>query len=260
MRYFRLFWIFLRTSLIADLSYRMNFLTRLAVDFIWYAVQILTFKILFLYSPKIGDWSEDQTYVFLGVLFMVDAIFMVFFATNVDGISDKIRKGDLDLLLVKPINSQFMMSLQRANTPILGNLFFAIVWTIWHCLNIPQLGWSQILYFLFILPCGLIVTYSMRFMMASAALFFVRAENFQYLYWQLYKFGMRPVGTFPTAIQIMLKTALPMALVASIPSQALFGELSLSGSVGAIVVSLSFLWASHRLWNYGLRSYIGASV
>ncbi len=73
MRYFTLFWTFFRTSFIADLEYRMNFFTRIAVDFVWYAIQILTFETLFSYTTKIGDWSKQQTHVFLGVLFVSDA-------------------------------------------------------------------------------------------------------------------------------------------------------------------------------------------
>ncbi len=185
---------------------------------------------------------------------------MIFFAENVDRVSDKIRKGDLDLLLVKPVNSQFMMSLQRFNTAIIGNLIFAVSWLLWSCSNVPGIGWQQAIWFLLILPCGLIANYSIRFMMATAALVFVRVESFQYLYWQLYKFGMRPVGTFPNPLQLILKTILPMALVASIPAQALFGELSWESATATVAISMGFLWASHRVWNLGLRHYTSASA
>ncbi len=38
---------------------------------------------------------------------------MIILSENLDQFSEKVHKGDLDLLLAKPVNSQFMISLQK---------------------------------------------------------------------------------------------------------------------------------------------------
>jgi ABC-2 type transport system permease protein len=91
----------------------------------WYAAQILTFEVIYKHTEKIGDWNIQEMRVFLGLLFVIDAIYMVIIHENIENLSEKVRKGDLDLLLAKPVNSQFMISLQKANTAILGNLILA---------------------------------------------------------------------------------------------------------------------------------------
>ena len=112
-----------KTSLISDLEYRANYFTRFITDVFWYIAQILTFEVLYRHTNKIGDWDVHQMKVFLGILFVIDALYMIIIHENLENLSEKVRKGDLDLLLAKPINSQFMITLQKANTAILGNFF-----------------------------------------------------------------------------------------------------------------------------------------
>ena len=69
--------------------------------------------------------------VFLGLLFVIDAIYMIIIHENLENMSEKVRKGDLDLLLAKPVNSQFMITLQKANTAIIGNLVLGTSWLIY---------------------------------------------------------------------------------------------------------------------------------
>lgn len=99
LKYWKLFKAFAKASFVADLEYRANFLTRIVTDIFWYAAQIMTFETIFLHTDNVGGWNLDQTRVFLGMLFVADAIYMVLFHDNLDRMSDRVRKGELDLLL-----------------------------------------------------------------------------------------------------------------------------------------------------------------
>ena len=119
-KYASLYVAMFKASFIADLEYRANFFTRILTDVFWYAAQILTFEVLYQHTDKIGDWDVHQMRVFLGLLFVIDALYMIIIHENLENITEKVRKGDLDLLLAKPVNSQFMLTLQKANTAIFG--------------------------------------------------------------------------------------------------------------------------------------------
>jgi ABC-2 type transport system permease protein len=71
-------------------------------DIFWYIAQITTFEVLFHHTQYIGSWNLEQMRVFLGVVFVVDALYMIILSENLDQFSEKVRKGDLDLLLAKP--------------------------------------------------------------------------------------------------------------------------------------------------------------
>lgn len=250
---------FFRASLTADLEYRANFVTRILTDIFWYAAQIMSFEVIYRHTETIGSWNVHQTRVFLGIIFVVDAFYMIFVSENLDRFSEKVRKGDLDLLLTKPVNSQFMVSLQRANTAILGNLLMGLSWLTWALLSLPEFSWPRLLWLLVLIPCSLVLTYACRFFFSSMAVIFTRAENLQFLWYQIYRLGMRPDSIYVPWMRILLMSILPVAMVASVPARALLEDPSPLLFLWTITLALFFLWLSGRFWRLALRFYSSAS-
>ncbi|MEZ0391455.1 MAG: ABC transporter permease [Pseudobdellovibrionaceae bacterium] len=259
LKYSRLMKAFFKASFVADLEYRANFATRILTDIIWYAAQVLMFEALFRVTDTIGSWNLAQTRVFLGVLFVVDAFYMIFFSENLDHMSDKVRKGEIDLLLAKPVSSQFMVSLQRINTAIFGNLLIGLVWLYFALSSLPDFQWIRLLWLLLLIPAGLLSLYSIRFMFCSLAMLFTRADNIQYLWFQLYRLGMRPDSIYVPWLKVLVLTILPVAVVASVPSRALLDPPHISLFVFVSIWSIGLVYLSHRFWNYCLRHYSSAS-
>lgn len=258
-KYFHLFVAFFRASFVADLEYRANFATRIVTDIIWYAAQIITFEALFRVTDQIGSWNLLQMRVFLGVLFFVDALYMILFSENLDRMSEKVRKGELDLLLAKPVSSQFMISCQRVNTAIIGNLILAVSWLAFALNGLPEFSWLRLLWLLVLVPAGLLSLYAVRFSFCAVALIFTRADNVQYLWYQLYRLGMRPDSIYVPWLKVMILTVLPVAVVASVPSRALLEPPDFALFSWVIVWSFGLLYLSHRFWNYCLKFYGSAS-
>ncbi len=259
MKYFRLFKAFFKTSLIADLEYRANFVTRIITDIFWYFGQIATFKGLYLLTPKIGQWKSEETMVFLGVLFIVDAFYMILFSENLDHLADRVSKGDLDLILTKPANSQFLLSFQRMNTAILGNLFIAFVWMAYAISELPQFYWPSLLWLLVLVPTGVVALYALRFMFGGFTIIFTRAENLQYLFFQLYRLGMRPDSIYSPGMKLVLLTILPVGLIASVPAKFLLESPHPLLLVWTLVWSLGLVFISKKFWQFCLRHYSSAS-
>ena len=175
-KYLRLYWAFFRASLTADLEFRANFAVRIATDIIWYLAQIVSFEMLFNYTENIGAWSRGEMRIFLGVLFLVDAIYMLVFSVNVEFLSESVRKGSLDLLLTKPVHSQFMISCQRAATAYLGNFLLGagwLAWALWHHEGFQP--W-RLLWLLVTIPTGVTIFYSLRFFFSATAVIFVSSD------------------------------------------------------------------------------------
>lgn len=259
MKYFTLYSAFFRASFTADLEFRANFLIRIVTDIFWYLAQIISFEVLFNYTDHIGDWDRARTRVFLGVLFVVDAIYMTIFSANVDGLSESVRKGGLDLLLTKPVNSQFIMSCQRASTAHLGNLLLAIAWLLWSLFQIPSFSWIGVLWLFLLLPCGALVFYSLRFLFASAAVVFTRAENIQYLWYLLYKLGMRPDNIYAPWLKYLILTLIPVGVIASVPSRLLLNFANPWLGLWSVFVAFICLKFSNWVWNTTLKYYASSS-
>lgn len=258
-KYLFLYFALFRTSFIADLEFRVNFVTRIMTDIFWYLAQILTFEVLFLHTTKIGDWNLEQTRVFLGIVFVVDALYMIILSENIDQFSDKVRKGDLDLLLAKPINSQFMISLQKAGTAMIGNLCLAMGWFIYSLIQLPDFEVLRLLWLLLLIPCGLISIYATRFCIAATSVVFAKSENLQFIWYQLYRLGMRPDSIYTPWLKWTLLTVLPVGVIASVPARALLEPPNFALFIWVVILSGMLIYLSNRFWKFALKYYSSAS-
>lgn len=258
-KYAGLYGAFFKASFIADLEYRANFATRIFTDIIWYAAQIYAFEVIYQHTELIGSWNRSQTRVFLGLLFVVDAIYMIFTHDNLDKFSDKVRKGELDLILTKPVNSQFMVSLQRVSTAMIGNLGIALAWLIFSLARLPDFSWWRVLWLVLLIPSGVVILYVSRFVMSSIAILVTRAENVQFIWYQVYKLGMRPDSIYLPWLKTIFLTFVPVSLVASVPSRALMDPPEPLLFLWAPVLSGVLLWLSGKYWTFCLRFYSSAS-
>ncbi len=259
VKYLKLYvWLF-RTSFMVDLEYRVNFMTKIMTDILWYAAQIMTFEVLFQHTSHIGDWNLAQMRVFLGIVFIVDALYMIVLSENFDQFSDKVRKGDLDLLLAKPVNSQFFVSLQKAATAMIGNLVLALSWFIFSIINLPDFEWLRLFWLLLLIPCGLIALYSVRFSLAATSVIFARSENLQFVWYQIYRLGMRPDSMYAPWLKWILLTALPVGVVASVPARSLLEPPNFGLFVWVVVLAAILIYLSNRFWKFALKFYSSAS-
>lgn len=259
MKNLRIFKAFAIASLQADLEFRANFLSRFVTDIFWYAAQILTFETLFVHTKTIGAWDREQMRVFLGILFVVDALYMVLFHDNLDRISEKVRKGDLDLILAKPVNSRLMVSCQRVATALLGNFLIASAWLIWSLSQLSDFNWLRLLWLILLIPAGVLILYSVRFMFATLAVIFTRAESIQYIWYNIYKLGMRPDSIYSPWLRYVLLSIFPVAVISSVPAASLLNPPNYLLFGYVILLAMFFLWVSGKFWRYALGKYTSAS-
>lgn len=251
---------FFLTSAISDLEYRLNLTIKVLTDVIWYAAQLSVFEVLFRHTMSISGWTLESTRVFMGLLFVVDALWMLFFSENLDRLSEKVRKGELDLLLVKPVDSQFMMSFQKMNTAYLGNLAIAGAWLVWSLVHLPEaVAWTRMLLLTITIPCSLAITYSMRFLFSAQALIFTRADNINYVWYQLYRLGTRPDALYPSWLRYAILSFVPMAFVASVPARLILEKPDLGLLAASIGIAVLSVYGSTRFWRFALKFYSSAS-
>jgi ABC-2 type transport system permease protein len=260
IKYFALLKAFLKVSLIADLEFRLNITIKIITDLIWYAAQISVFEVLFYHTPHLAEWDLPATRLFLSVLFLVDSCWMFFVSENLDRLSLKVRNGDLDMLLTKPVNSQFMISMQKFSSAFLINMVLTFALVNW-ALTKTSAGWhlSSVLWIIYFIPWALLVVYGTRFLFSALSVIFINADSVSYIWYQLYRMGTRPDSIYPKWLRYTLLSIVPMGFVASVPSRLLLGIYSAWMVVALPAVGLGLLYLSHRFWHFTLRHYSSAS-
>lgn len=244
----------------SDLEYRMNIALKFFNDLIWYSVQLSVFEALFAYTKSVSGWTLQDTRMFMAVLFATDSIYMILFSENLDKLSDRVRKGDIDMLLTKPANSQFILSFQKMNTAYLLNLCLTLTWLIYSLSHLPGgISISRILTLLILIPCAVALTYSTRFYFSASALILTRADSLNYMWFNLYKLGTRPDSIYPNWLRYILLSFIPVAFFASVPARIVMGSASHWFILLGLCVASIFVYSTVRFWRFALKFYSSAS-
>lgn len=251
---------FFRASMMSDLEYRMNIALKFFNDLIWYAVQLSVFEALFSYTKSVSGWTLHDTRMFMAVLFVTDSIYMILFSENLDKLSDRVRKGEIDMLLTKPANAQFILSFQKMNTAYVLNLFLTISWLFYSIASLPGgITFMRTFTLMIMVPCAVALTYSTRFLFSASALIYTRADNINYLWYNLYKLGTRPDSIYPTWLRYILLSVVPVAFFASVPARIVMGNAEAWYILLGVTLSAVFVYITILFWKFAMKFYSSAS-
>jgi ABC-2 type transport system permease protein len=260
MKYWILWFHFLKISWMAEAEYRFNMFVRVISDVIWYITQLSIFEVLFYHVPQIAGWDIVSMRVFMGILFIVDAVFMIIFYENFENASSMVRKGELDFILTKPINSQFMFSMRKANVVYGINLLLVLAYTAWAITKLPHPpAVAQYFVTFGLMICGIAVLYAVRFFFAALTVLLTNAQSLTYVWYQLYRLGNRPHALYPPWLRWCLLTILPVGLIMSVPASNLVNRLEPQALWLSPLIAGFLFYLSTRYWNYVLKYYSSAS-
>ncbi len=258
-RYLKLYLAFFKNCLIREMEFRSHFILLNLLSLIWALVVMLVFLFIYRNVSVVNGWTLNQMLLLTAIYFLVDRIFDSFFEINFGNFVTLVNRGDLDLVLTKPVNAQFVVSLRHfsfamifSNLSMLVVIFYLVRRYFW------PLSWFQIASFLVLLICAVIITYSLWFMSLLPVFWWGRVDNIQHLFRPVHQLCRIPIDV-TGKFRLFLTYVMPLAFVATIPARSLIGHLSL-GSVGyGIIISLLLLRLSHRAWNFSLKHYTSAS-
>jgi ABC-type uncharacterized transport system permease subunit len=122
--YLRVLMTFARNSLVRDMTFRANFLIEGLVGFLG-ADERRLLPDRFSAHLSIGadtGWGRHEFFVFLATTWLINSVVQAFFMPNAEEFSELIRTGNLDFALLKPIDTQFLISFQKVDWSSLANL------------------------------------------------------------------------------------------------------------------------------------------
>jgi len=260
MRYVRLYACFLRFSFSRAMEFRLDFGFRIFMDMVWYVVNFLFFWVLFRHTSLLGGWTYDQTLVFMGGVFVSDALHMTIFSNNMWWLPYLINKGDLDYYLVRPVSSLFFVSLREFAANSFVNLLMAAAVLSWALLRHPApLGAGPLVLFLACLLVGVFLHYLLNLMFLLPAFWMHTSHGLREMYFSFTETMTRPAGIFTGWVRRFLVTVLPFAVIVSFPTRALFEGDAWPVVIHLVAVTAVAFLAALAMWRAGVRSYVSAS-
>src|SRR5438105_14887933 len=128
--YLGVFLTFARNSLVRNMMFRANFIIESLTSIVWMMMNLGFYLLIFQYTPSIGKdtgWGEWEFFAFLATTMLINSLVQAFFMPNCEDISELIRTGGLDFALLKPIDTQFLISLEKIDWSSLANFLARFV-------------------------------------------------------------------------------------------------------------------------------------
>jgi ABC-2 type transport system permease protein len=258
--YWRLYKAFVRTSFVREMEFRANFWAKMLYNALWLGFFLATLKIIYRHTDSIAGWSESEALMLAATLYFIDALISTLFYFGLSELPTLVRQGTLDFVLFKPVDSQFWLSLRRINLDQLGSLVVAVLLGIYALSRLeytPSLL-NVALYFGMVLT-GVLIFYSFHFMMMTLSIWLVRVENLWVLSEVFAQIGRFPTDVFDRVLRRVFTYVLPVAFLATIPTQALLGKASAGFLWFAAAWAIGFFVMGRVFWKFALRSYTSAS-
>lgn len=277
--YVRVLLTFARNSLVRDMTFRTNFLLECATSVCWTMMNVGFYLIVFKHATSIGassGWGKHEFFVFLATTWLINAIVQAFFMPNAQEFSDLIRTGGLDFALLKPIDTQFLISFRKVDWSALSNFAVALMLLIYGLWNLssrtdPAWIWSWwivVLYPFYIL-CGVLILYSLMTCLAATSIWLGRNQSL-YDFWfyitnfsrypmEIYKrgWGLPLWGVFTFVIPILTVVNVPARILAQPLQPKATWEFPLA--LFTIFATVACLLFSRWIFQKSLQSYRSAS-
>ena len=271
--YFRVLLTFARNSLVRDLTFRGNFLIEAFTSIAWAVMNLGFYVLIFQYTSSIGadtGWGKYEFLLFYATGLLINSLVQTLFMTNLDDLSDLIRTGSLDFILLKPIDAQFLVSLRRIDWSSLANFAVGLALLVYSLLHIQYApgAASAVLYPMYVL-CGVAIYYSFMIAMAAASVWMGRNLTLLDFWFYVTTFSRYPMeiyaGRFGTPLRRIFTFVVPVLVVVNVPARLLVRPLSPQTlqdwllPAFTVLATLASLTVSRWIFERSLASYRSAS-
>src|SRR5271154_4778970 len=221
-RYLTIYAALWKNSVAREMSFKGNFILWIIVELLWFGLQLCFVGVVFSQTASVGTWTQWQMILLVGASNFIQQIYQAFFLVNCTNLSELVRTGRMDFLLLLPINTRFIVSTRQVDIPSFANAAFAACVMIFsaHKLHLHP-GAVQLLGFAALCVVGLLIHYSLMFILASICFWTVRAQGIVYGYYNLFNIARMPDDAFKGVFKAVFTFALPVLLVSNVPVRVL---------------------------------------
>jgi ABC-2 type transport system permease protein len=277
--YFGVFLTFARNSLVRNMMFRANFLIESVTSVTWMLMNLGFYLLIFHYTPSLGEntgWHKWEFFAFLATTLLVNSLVQTFFMPNCEDISELIRTGGLDFALLKPIDTQFLISLEKVDWSSLANFVAGLVLlsvSVFHLTtgaeNSIHLSPLMIALYAFYVLCGVAILYSLMIGLSATSIWLGQNSSLYDFWFYITNFSRYPMeiysGTFGTPLRMICTFVIPVLIVVNVPARIIARPIDPEGhtvwplAAFALVATAGSLTISRWIFTAALRSYRSAS-
>jgi ABC-2 type transport system permease protein len=263
-KYLKIWWRVARMSLMCDMAYKWDFLSRFGTGMVWMVLEVVMIYLIYSVAGinEIAGFGQMEIYLVWSFYQLVmSMVFVISPGLVIYAIFRQIHFGGLDFFIIKPVNLFFLLVNQRYSLREFAPTFFmgilgVILIMLYGNIEFDFWQWTMVLYVI----VSSIVLLSVLYWIAVFVAFFV--ENAKFLI--SFVDEMSGVGIYPKEIyakwmQNFLLFVLPFLLVANPIYNILENKFDWKNIINSALIVLIFVLILKIEWGVGLRKYNSAA-
>lgn len=260
-RYLSIYGALWRNSVVREMMFKTNFILWVIVETLWFALQISFMSVIYSHTDQIATWTKWEVILLIGAAQFIQQIFHGLFLNNCTQLSENIRTGKLDFMLLLPVNTRFLISMRTVDLGSFVNAFLAIgvMFYAGHQLQLSPTAW-QIIGFLLLCIAGIAIHYSLMFSLACISFFTVKAQGIVWGYYNLFNLARLPDAAFRGLFKVVFTFVIPMLIVANVPVKLLADKLDSPFEMLLMTgMATACFFFSEWVWRSSVKNYTSAS-
>jgi ABC-2 type transport system permease protein len=252
--------MFAKISLMQQLEYRANFVIGVSAECCWLCTKLLYAFIVHRTGSEIGGLSPDQITLFIGTFIILTALYTGLFMNNLGYIPWRVRQGELDLMLIKPISTQFHLTMREVDFAIpIPNIIGGIitVWISWSRIGL-EAGFANIVAYILLILMGTVLAYSFFLLPCLLTFWTVKVRALVEIVYNFWDFNSMPMQIYGKLLQRLGVFLIPIFVIANFPVMALFNNLSPLHFVWGLLAPLGLFIIANRMFNAAVKRYSSA--
>ncbi len=258
-RYINIFLLFIKFNLSKDLMFRVNFYNSIFSTLIWAGFQFVVTLLITEKVNTVAGWNKEEMLLLTAGFNIVLGIFRALITRSLELFSYLVHYGKLDIYLLKPVDTQFWLSFQVSNIASFIRIPVSIIISLYllSILNVQVSFLHYIMYFLLLL-IGVVVLYSIWFMVITSVIWFSNLTNLKSFLDGLNGAARYPKEIFENTAVFFFIVFFPLSLVVSVPTKYLLRKAEIADVFLLVGTGIALLLFSRYFWKIALRSYTSA--
>lgn len=256
-RYAKLYLLFVKNHFKVMMEYRIDFLIGVASVMLQQFASIFFVKVVFDHIEQLNGWSFHEILFIYGIAATGRSIHHIFFDNLWTLGWQYIRPGNLDRILIRPINPLFHVVADRFQQDGFGQLFIGLI-ILGTSMPHIDIHWgigSILLLLVMVISSGFIFV-AINLFFATLSFWMVDSLPIVWAVFNLSDFARYPLSIYNKGIRLILTWLIPYGFTAFYPAAYFIGDsgyktLALCSPAVAIGASVLAYW----FWTRGLRAF-----
>lgn len=243
------------------MTFRMGFFAPFFINTSYFLVQLFSFEAIYGHVDNIRGWGHGEILIFIGTFSLIDSLNMIICFFGVISIPEKIQTGELDLYLTKPVNPLLRITFEKVDPGAIPLLVFSAYIVVYGVRESgANVSYGNIIGYLFLVLLMTMLYYDMELLVRCFAFFVFSVNNLVKIENTAVDLCLKIPGiAFYGIYKFIFYCVLPYGVIATLPTQAVTGALSVKGLIFGVVIVAIFTFIAILFWRYGEHRYESAS-